>query len=44
MVAVLEARDELAAAGVAVYSDIERATRAMGRYVRHKCEERKRAF
>jgi acyl-CoA synthetase (NDP forming) len=44
MVAVLEARDELAAAGVAVYSDIERATKTMGRYVRHKREERKRAF
>jgi acyl-CoA synthetase (NDP forming) len=43
MAAVLEARDELAAAGVAVYSDIERATRAMGRYVRHKREAGERA-
>jgi acyl-CoA synthetase (NDP forming) len=33
--AVREARWELAAAGVALYPDIERATRAMGRYVRY---------
>jgi len=33
--AVMEARWELAAAGVALYPDIERATRAMGRYVRY---------
>ena len=35
LVAVLEARDELARAGVAVYSDIESAATAMGRYLRH---------
>ena len=39
LVAVLNARDELAAAGVAVYSDIERATKTMGRYVRHMGEK-----
>jgi acyl-CoA synthetase (NDP forming) len=39
LVAVLEARDELAAAGVAIYPDIARATRSMGRYVRHMGEE-----
>jgi acyl-CoA synthetase (NDP forming) len=33
--AVLKAREELAAAGVAIYPDIERATETMGRYVRH---------
>ncbi len=39
LVAVLNARDELAAAGVAVYPDIERATKTMGRYVRHMGEK-----
>jgi len=39
MVAVLEARDELAAAGVAIYPDMERATKTMGRYVRHMGEK-----
>ncbi len=32
---VRDARGELAAAGVALYPDIERATLAMGRYVRY---------
>jgi acyl-CoA synthetase (NDP forming) len=32
------AREELAAAGVAIYPDIERAARAMGRYVRYLAE------
>ena len=35
LVAVLEARDELSAAGVAIYPSIERAARSMGRYLRH---------
>jgi hypothetical protein len=39
LVAVLEARDELATAGVALYSDIERAAKTLGRYVRHMGEE-----
>jgi acyl-CoA synthetase (NDP forming) len=39
LMAVLEARDELAAAGVAVYPDIERATKALGRYLRHMGEK-----
>jgi hypothetical protein len=39
LVAVLEARDELAAAGAAIYPDIESATRAMGRYVRHMAQK-----
>jgi acyl-CoA synthetase (NDP forming) len=39
LVAVLEARDELAAAGVALYPDIERATQTMGRYVRHMAQK-----
>jgi acyl-CoA synthetase (NDP forming) len=39
LMAVLEARDELAAAGVAIYPDIARATRSMGRYVRHMGEK-----
>jgi len=39
LVAVLEARDELASAGVAIYPDIARATRSMGRYVRHMGEK-----
>ena len=34
------ARDELAAAGVAIYPDIERAAKAMGRYVRHMAQKR----
>ncbi len=38
LVAVLEARDELAQAGVAVYPNIETATKTMGRYVRHMGE------
>jgi hypothetical protein len=37
--AVLKARDELAAAGVAIYPDIERATQTMGRYVRHRAQK-----
>jgi acyl-CoA synthetase (NDP forming) len=37
--AVFEARDELAAAGVAIYPDIERAVATMGRYVRHLAEK-----
>jgi acyl-CoA synthetase (NDP forming) len=39
---VRDARDELAAAGVAIYPDIERATRAMGRYVRYLAQRRDR--
>ena len=39
MVAVLKARDELAAAGVAIYPDMETATKTMGRYVRHMGEK-----
>ena len=35
LVAVLEARDELSAAGVAIYPSIERAARSMGRYLHH---------
>jgi acyl-CoA synthetase (NDP forming) len=35
---VLRARDELAEAGVAIYSDFERAARAMGRYIRFMTE------
>ena len=37
--AVFEAREELAAAGVAIYPDIERAVESMGRYVRHLAEK-----
>ncbi len=37
--AAMGAREELAAAGVAIYPDIERAARAMGRYVRHLAEQ-----
>ncbi len=33
--ALMEARRELVAAGVALYPDIERAARAMGSYVRY---------
>jgi acyl-CoA synthetase (NDP forming) len=36
--AAMGARDEMAAAGVAIYPDIERAARAMGRYVRYVTE------
>jgi hypothetical protein len=35
LVAVLEARDELSAAGVAIYPSIEKAARSMGRYLHH---------
>lgn len=38
--ALLEARQELVAAGVAIYPDMERAARAMGRYVRYLAERR----
>ena len=38
--AVLEAREELAAAGAALYPDIERAARAMGRYVHYLAQRR----
>ena len=37
----LHARRELAAAGVAIYPDMDRAARAMGRYVRYLAERRK---
>jgi acyl-CoA synthetase (NDP forming) len=40
--ATMDAREELAAAGVAIYPDIERAARAMGRYVRHLAERQNR--
>ena len=33
----------LAAAGAAIYPDMERATRAMGRYTQHMIRRRKRA-
>lgn len=36
--AVIKAREELAAAGAAIYPDMDRATRTMGRYVRHQLE------
>jgi acyl-CoA synthetase (NDP forming) len=36
----LHARRELAAAGVAIYPEMERAARAMGRYVRYLAERR----
>jgi acetyltransferase len=38
--AVLEARDALAAAGLAVYPDIERGIRAMGRYISYEMQRR----
>jgi acyl-CoA synthetase (NDP forming) len=38
--ASMGAREEWAAAGIAIYPDIERAARAMGRYVRHIAERR----
>jgi len=41
--AVLDARVALAAAGVAVFPDIERAVRTMGRYVRYERERAERA-
>ena len=37
---LLDARRELVAAGVAIYSDLERAARTMGRYVRYLAERR----
>jgi hypothetical protein len=37
---LLDARQELAAAGLAIYPDMERAARAMGRYVRYLAERR----
>ena len=40
--AAMDARDGLAAAGVAVYPDFGRAARAMGRYVRYAAERRER--
>jgi acyl-CoA synthetase (NDP forming) len=40
--ATMDAREELAAAGVAIYPDIERAARAMGRYVRYLAERQNR--
>jgi len=40
--AVMQARDELAAAGVAIYPDIERAARAMSRYVHYMAARRER--
>jgi hypothetical protein len=36
--AAMSAREEFAKAGVAVYPDIERAARAMGRYVSYLAE------
>jgi acyl-CoA synthetase (NDP forming) len=41
--AVREARRELAAAGVAIYPDLESAIAAMGRYVRYTAERRAQA-
>jgi acyl-CoA synthetase (NDP forming) len=38
--AAMGAREEMAAAGVAIYPDIERAARALGRYVHHHTEKR----
>jgi len=35
-----QARRELAEAGVAIYPDMDRAARAMGRYVRYLAERR----
>jgi acyl-CoA synthetase (NDP forming) len=40
--AAMDARDGLAAAGVAVYSDFGRAARAMGRYVRYMAKRQER--
>jgi acyl-CoA synthetase (NDP forming) len=39
--AAMSAREEFAKAGVAIYPDIERAARAMGRYVRYVAERQK---
>ena len=39
---VLAARDQMAAAGIAVYPSIERATQIMGRYVRYEAQRRAR--
>lgn len=39
---VSEARAELAGAGVALYPDVDRAARALGRYVRYAAERRDR--
>jgi len=38
--AVMKAREELMAAGAAVYPDMDRATQAMGRYLRYQAERR----
>jgi hypothetical protein len=38
--AVLEARWELTAAGAALYPDIERAARALGRYIHYMAQRR----
>ena len=40
--AAMDARDGLAAAGVAIYSDFGRAARAMGRYVRYTAKRQAR--
>ncbi len=40
--AAMDARDGLAAAGVAVYPDFGRAARAMGRYVRYTAKRQER--
>jgi acyl-CoA synthetase (NDP forming) len=40
--AAMDARDGLAAAGVAIYSDIGSAARAMGRYVRYTAKRQER--
>ena len=37
---VLAARDQMAAAGIAIYPSIERATQIMGRYVRYEAQRR----
>jgi len=41
--AAMDAREGLAAAGVAIYSDIGTAARAMGRYVRYTAKRQERA-
>jgi hypothetical protein len=38
--AAMDARETLAMAGVAIFPDIERAARAMGRYVQHLAERK----
>jgi acyl-CoA synthetase (NDP forming) len=40
----IRVRDELAAAGVAVYPDMDRATQAMSRYLRYLADRRGRGF